>query len=166
MNNPSDDNPSKKNPPDSPVDINGARGQSVIMRNMLVVVLAFTSGFIDALSFLGLGVFASVQTGNTVLLGLAIGSGKIFQALVSLARYYRLHRRCRSRCQNCGSDSGSTKNMAYSYNEGLDRRGSSSLTFSNCRIFCWWQTQRSYLIYPHCAGDGSDGYTGCLQFVL
>lgn len=85
MNNPSDDNPSKKNPPDSPVDINGARGQSVIMRNMLVVVLAFTSGFIDALSFLGLGVFASVQTGNTVLLGLAIGSGKIFQALVSLA---------------------------------------------------------------------------------
>ena len=36
------------------------------------------------LYFLGLGVFASVQTGNTVLLGLAIGSGKIFQALVSL----------------------------------------------------------------------------------
>jgi len=84
MSNPSDDNPSK-NPSESPVDINGARGQTVIVRNMLVVVLAFTSGFIDALSFLGLGVFASVQTGNTVLLGLAIGSGKIFQALVSLA---------------------------------------------------------------------------------
>ena len=78
---------------------------------MLVVVLAFTSGFIDALSFLGLGVFASVQTGNTVLLGLAIGSGKIFQALVSLARYYGLHRRCHSRCEDCGSDPGYTKNM-------------------------------------------------------
>src|SRR5205807_6232889 len=84
MSNPSDDNPSK-NPSESPVDINGARGQTVIVRNMLVVVLAFTSGFIDALSFLGLGVFASVQTGNTVFLGLAIGSGNIFQALVSLA---------------------------------------------------------------------------------
>jgi Protein of unknown function (DUF1275) len=90
MSNPSDDNPSK-NPSESPVDINGARGQTVIVRNMLVVVLAFTSGFIDALSFLGLGVFASVQTGNTVLLG--------------------LHRRCRSRCEDCGSDSGYTKNM-------------------------------------------------------
>lgn len=74
MNNMSDGNRSKKNPPESPV-----------IRNMLVVVLAFTSGFIDALSLLGLGVFASVQTGNTVLLGLAIGSGKIFQALISLA---------------------------------------------------------------------------------
>jgi uncharacterized membrane protein YoaK (UPF0700 family) len=84
MNNPSDDNSSKKNPPESPVDINGGRGQTVFMRDMLIVLLAFTSGFIDALSFLGLGVFASVQTGNTVLLGLAIGSGKIFQTLVSL----------------------------------------------------------------------------------
>jgi uncharacterized membrane protein YoaK (UPF0700 family) len=85
MNNPSDDNPSKKNPRESPVDINDARGQTVFVRNMLIVLLAFTSGFIDALSFLGLGVFASVQTGNTVLLGLAIGSGKIFQVLVSMA---------------------------------------------------------------------------------
>ena len=59
-NNPPDDNPSKKNPPESPVDINGARRQTVFVRNMLIVLLAFTSGFIDALSFLGLGVFASV----------------------------------------------------------------------------------------------------------
>lgn len=82
MNNPSDDTP-KKDPTESPVGINGARGQTLIVRNMLVVVLAFTSGFIDALSFLGLGVFASVQTANTVL-GLSIGSENILQPLVSL----------------------------------------------------------------------------------
>ncbi|MGA9154867.1 MAG: DUF1275 family protein, partial [Candidatus Nitrosopolaris sp.] len=64
MNNPSDDTP-KKDPSESPVGINGGTGQTLIVRNMLVVVLAFTSGFIDALSFLGLGVFASVQTANT-----------------------------------------------------------------------------------------------------
>jgi uncharacterized membrane protein YoaK (UPF0700 family) len=80
MNNPSDDTP-KKDPSESPVGINGARSQTVIVRNF---VLAFTSGFIDALSFLGLGVFASVQTANTVLLGLSIGSENILQALVSL----------------------------------------------------------------------------------
>ena len=162
MNNPSDDNPSKKNPPESPVDINGAGGQSVIMRNMLVVVLAFTSGFIDALSFLGLGVFASVQTGNTVLLGLAIGSGKIFQALVSLAAITGYIGGVALGARIVDPIPVPPKNMAYSYNEGLDRRGSSSLTFSNCRIFCWWQTQRSYLIYPHCAGD----VYRVLQFVL
>jgi uncharacterized membrane protein YoaK (UPF0700 family) len=82
MDNPSDDNPKKNS--ESPVGINGGRDQTLIVRNMLVVVLAFTSGFIDALSFLGFGVFASVQTANTVLLGLAIGSGKILEALVSL----------------------------------------------------------------------------------
>lgn len=38
----------------------------------------------DALSFLGLNVFASVLTGNTFLLGLGIGGGNILQALVSL----------------------------------------------------------------------------------
>ncbi|MFY9798401.1 MAG: YoaK family protein [Candidatus Nitrosopolaris sp.] len=80
MNNPSDDTP-KKDPSESPVGINGARSQTVIVRNF---VLAFTSGFIDALNFLGLGVFASVQTANTVLLGLSIGSENILQALVSL----------------------------------------------------------------------------------
>jgi uncharacterized membrane protein YoaK (UPF0700 family) len=82
MDNPSDDNPKKNS--ESAVGINGGRDQTLIVRNMLVVVLAFTSGFIDALSFLGFGVFASVQTANTVLLGLAIGSGKILEALVSL----------------------------------------------------------------------------------
>jgi len=41
-----------------------------------VVVLAFTAGFIDAFSLLGFGVFASVMTGNTIILGLGIARGE------------------------------------------------------------------------------------------
>jgi len=58
--------------------------QTLIMRNTLVVVLAFTSGFVDALAFLRLGVFASVLTGNTILVALAIDSGNILHAAVLL----------------------------------------------------------------------------------
>jgi uncharacterized membrane protein YoaK (UPF0700 family) len=58
--------------------------QTLILRNTLVVVLAFTSGFIDALAFLRLGVFASVLTGNTILVALAIDSGNILHAAVLL----------------------------------------------------------------------------------
>jgi uncharacterized membrane protein YoaK (UPF0700 family) len=48
---------------------------------MLLAVLAFTSGYIDALSYLGLGsVFVSNMTGNTVLLGIAIGRGNVLAA--------------------------------------------------------------------------------------
>ena len=54
------------------------------MRNTLVVVLAFTSGFVDAVAFLRLGVFASVLTGNTILVALAIDSGNIPHAAVLL----------------------------------------------------------------------------------
>jgi len=42
------------------------------------------SGVMDALSFLALNVFASVLTGNTVLLGLAISSGNILNVIVPL----------------------------------------------------------------------------------
>jgi hypothetical protein len=42
MNNPSDDTPKDSG---SPVGINSARGQTLILRNTLVLVLAFTSGF-------------------------------------------------------------------------------------------------------------------------
>ena len=41
-----------------------------------MVVLAFTAGFIDAFSLLGFGVFASVMTGNTIILGLGIARGE------------------------------------------------------------------------------------------
>lgn len=90
MNNPSDDAPTNKVPSDSPVGIEGERGELVNVRNMLLVVLAFTSGFIDAISFLGLAVFASVMTWNTVLLGLALGTGNVplgLGALLALVGY-------------------------------------------------------------------------------
>ena len=58
--------------------------QILIMRNILVVVLAFTSGFVDAVAFLRLGVFASVLTGNTILVALAIDSGNILHVAVLL----------------------------------------------------------------------------------
>jgi uncharacterized membrane protein YoaK (UPF0700 family) len=41
-----------------------------------VAGLAFTAGFIDALSLLRFGVFASVMTGNTIILGLGIARGE------------------------------------------------------------------------------------------
>ena len=51
------------------------------LRDALVVILAFISGFIDALAYLGLGgIFVSNMTGNTVLLGLAISQGRIIAA--------------------------------------------------------------------------------------
>jgi len=52
------------------------RAQSANVRDVLVVVLAFTAGFIDAFSLLGFGVFASVMTGNTIILGLGIARGE------------------------------------------------------------------------------------------
>jgi len=52
------------------------RAQSANVRDALVVVLAFTAGFIDAFSLLGFGVFASVMTGNTIILGLGIARGE------------------------------------------------------------------------------------------
>lgn len=90
-NNPSDDDfPLNNVQSGSSAGSNDKRGQYVRLRNILIVVLAFTSGFIDAISFLGLAVFASVMTGNTVLLGLAIGTGNVplgLGALFALVGY-------------------------------------------------------------------------------
>jgi uncharacterized membrane protein YoaK (UPF0700 family) len=45
-------------------------------RDVLLVALAIIGGWIDAISFLGLGrVFTANMTGNTVLLGVALGQG-------------------------------------------------------------------------------------------
>lgn len=58
---------------------------AVTIRNVLVLILAFASGNIDAISYLGMGsVFTSNMTGNTVLLGLALGQGKGLAALRSV----------------------------------------------------------------------------------
>jgi uncharacterized membrane protein YoaK (UPF0700 family) len=61
------------------------------MRDTLVVLLAFTAGCVDAISYLGLGrIFTANMTGNTVLLGLALGQAQGLAALrsaVALAGY-------------------------------------------------------------------------------
>lgn len=56
-------------------------------RHLLLVVLAFHAGSLDVLGFLSLHAFTSVQTGNTVLvgLGLATGDGRLaWHATVSI----------------------------------------------------------------------------------
>lgn len=51
-----------------------------------LALLCFTSGSMDAIAFLALGeVFTSAMSGNTILLGLAIGQGHVSAALHSLA---------------------------------------------------------------------------------
>jgi uncharacterized membrane protein YoaK (UPF0700 family) len=58
----------------------------VATRDVLVVLLAFTAGYVDAISYLGLGnVFTSNMTGNTVLLGLALGQARAPAALRATA---------------------------------------------------------------------------------
>ena len=66
------------------------RTQSANVR-ALVVGLAFTAGFIDAFSLLGFGVFASVMTGNTIILGLGIARGEplstALRSAIAIAAY-------------------------------------------------------------------------------
>lgn len=62
-----------------------------VVRDGLVVLLALTSGAVDATSFLALGqVFSSVMTGNLVLLGVAASNHNGTQAIhagVAIAAY-------------------------------------------------------------------------------
>lgn len=52
-----------------------------VVRNALLVALTLTSGYVDAVSYLGLGaVFTSNMTGNTVLLGLALAQSRGLEA--------------------------------------------------------------------------------------
>ena len=64
---------------------------SMRRRHVLVTLLAGTSGALDALGFLALGgVFASVMTGNLVLLGLGAGTrngGLATHAIVAIGGY-------------------------------------------------------------------------------
>ena len=53
-------------------------------RDFLLLGLTWSAGFIDAISFLGLGnVFTANMTGNTILLGIALGRGDLAAALRS-----------------------------------------------------------------------------------
>jgi uncharacterized membrane protein YoaK (UPF0700 family) len=59
-------------------------------RDLLLVVLTFAAGSVDAVVFLRLDVFTAVMTGNLVLLGLAIGQAAFrnaLRSLVALAAY-------------------------------------------------------------------------------
>lgn len=61
------------------------RPVSAKTRNILIAFLTFAAGSIDALSFLTLGgVFASFMSGNTLILGVRIGSGDFALALHSM----------------------------------------------------------------------------------
>src|SRR5215475_12485746 len=56
------------------------------MRDALVLLLAFTAGCVDAISYLGLAhVFTANMTGNTVLLGLSTAQAQWPAALRSAA---------------------------------------------------------------------------------
>ncbi len=51
----------------------------------MLLMLTWTAGSVDAISYLGLGhVFTAMMTGNTVLLGLALGQGEILAAFRSI----------------------------------------------------------------------------------
>ena len=54
-------------------------------REAMLLLLTWAAGSMDAMSYLGLGhVFTAMMTGNTVLLGLALGQGHILVALRSI----------------------------------------------------------------------------------
>ena len=61
------------------------------VRNAMLVMLSLAAGCVDAVGFLGLGqIFVANMTGNTVLLGLALGQAKgqaALRALVALAGF-------------------------------------------------------------------------------
>lgn len=51
----------------------------------MLLMLTWAAGSIDAISYLGLGhIFTAMMTGNTVLLGLALGQGEVQAALRSM----------------------------------------------------------------------------------
>jgi uncharacterized membrane protein YoaK (UPF0700 family) len=57
-------------------------------RGAALVLLSFAAGTMDALAFLALGgVFTSAMSGNTILLGLALGQGQLAAAARSLAAF-------------------------------------------------------------------------------
>jgi uncharacterized membrane protein YoaK (UPF0700 family) len=63
----------------------GNRPLPMLGRDGMLLLLTWAAGSVDAVSYLGLGhVFTAMMTGNTVLLGMAIGQGQVLAALRSL----------------------------------------------------------------------------------
>ncbi len=53
-----------------------------LSRESMLLLLTMAAGSVDAISYLGLGhVFTAMMTGNTALLGLAVGQGQVLAAL-------------------------------------------------------------------------------------
>lgn len=60
----------------------GRRTSPATLRNSLLVMLSLAAGCVDAVGYLGLGqIFVANMTGNTVLLGLALGQAEARAAL-------------------------------------------------------------------------------------
>jgi uncharacterized membrane protein YoaK (UPF0700 family) len=62
-----------------------------VRRDTMLLVLTWAAGYVDAVSYLALGhVFTAMMTGNTVLLGLAIGQGEAsaaFRSVIALGGF-------------------------------------------------------------------------------
>lgn len=64
--------------------------EAVVRGNGPILLLAWTAGYLNALSFLGLRVFTANMTGNTVLLGLAVAQldkGALLRTLTSMVGF-------------------------------------------------------------------------------
>jgi uncharacterized membrane protein YoaK (UPF0700 family) len=75
----------------APLAVRGRGLSATALRDILLVVLTFGSGALDAISFLGLGkVFAAFQTGNLVFLGIGAahaGGPDIVRVVCALAGF-------------------------------------------------------------------------------
>ena len=64
---------------------NRARAFPTLGRDTMLLLLTWAAGSMDAISYLRLGhVFTAMMTGNTVLLGLAVGQGHVLAAARSI----------------------------------------------------------------------------------
>ena len=72
-------------------DRGSPKASSPSRRNLLLLGLSWAAGFVDAISFLGLGsVFTANMTGNTILLAIALARGDLpgaFRSLIALAGF-------------------------------------------------------------------------------
>jgi uncharacterized membrane protein YoaK (UPF0700 family) len=70
--------------------VSATGAQPAVPRPRLVLLLGGAAGYLDAVGYLTLGIFTANMTGNTVLLGIAIGQGRwaaMVRVLVALAAF-------------------------------------------------------------------------------
>jgi uncharacterized membrane protein YoaK (UPF0700 family) len=74
----------------APTAMSIVNAQPAVPRRRLVLLLGGSAGFLDAVGYLTLGLFTANMTGNTVLLGIAIGQGNwgaMARALLAIAAF-------------------------------------------------------------------------------